>query len=138
MTTTLITEAAIRTLLARDDSDSIRAALAPLPPADLWKSLPEAERDALLPGLAAAEREDVRRLASYPEGRAVSCVVSRACWRSLASVLAQRIARQHRRGRLDRRRARSGLAAARRLNRWSLALVAGCEPQEQGKGVPHG
>jgi magnesium transporter len=139
MTTTLITEAAIRAFLDRGDTESVRAALAPLPAADvvqtianmgtdeisqvlaalppalasrafgyfepvlqvelarampraalqtlftdmphderadLWKSLPPAERDALLPGLAAADREDVRRLASYPEGTAGSIMTS--------------------------------------------------------------
>ena len=44
--------------------------------ADLWKSLPEEAREALIPGLAAAEREDIRRLASYPEGTAGSIMTS--------------------------------------------------------------
>ncbi|MFN3287038.1 MAG: magnesium transporter [Sphingomonadaceae bacterium] len=44
--------------------------------ADLWKALPEDARDALLPGLAAAEREDIRRLASYAEGTAGSIMTS--------------------------------------------------------------
>jgi len=35
--------------------------------ADLYKRLPEDEREAILPGLAQAEREDIRTLASYPE-----------------------------------------------------------------------
>jgi magnesium transporter len=36
--------------------------------ADLWARLPEEAREALAPALAAAEREDIRRLASYPPG----------------------------------------------------------------------
>lgn len=47
--------------------------------ADLWKSLPEDERDALLPGLAHAIREDVRRLAAYAEGTAGSIMTSDYC-----------------------------------------------------------
>lgn len=37
---------------------------------DLLKRIPEEKREALLPALATAEREDIRRLASYPEGTA--------------------------------------------------------------------
>ncbi|WP_448585532.1 magnesium transporter [Thermaurantiacus sp.] len=44
--------------------------------ADLWKNLPPEERDAVLPGLAAADREDIRRLAAYPEGTAGSIMTS--------------------------------------------------------------
>ncbi|MBK1643459.1 magnesium transporter [Thiocapsa imhoffii] len=35
--------------------------------ADLYNQLPEPQRDAALPALAQVEREDIRRLASYPE-----------------------------------------------------------------------
>jgi magnesium transporter len=38
--------------------------------ADLWARLDEASREAIAPALAAAEREDIRRLASYPPGTA--------------------------------------------------------------------
>jgi len=38
--------------------------------ADLFNALPEAQQDALLPALAQAEREDIRRLASYAEDTA--------------------------------------------------------------------
>jgi magnesium transporter len=37
---------------------------------DLFNELPEEQREALLPALAQAEREDIRRLASYEEGTA--------------------------------------------------------------------
>jgi magnesium transporter len=43
---------------------------------DLIKRLPENKQDALLPALAQAEREDIRRLASYPEETAGSVMTS--------------------------------------------------------------
>lgn len=43
---------------------------------DLIKKLPENKQDALLPALAQAEREDIRRLSSYPEGTAGSVMTS--------------------------------------------------------------
>lgn len=44
--------------------------------ADLYKSLNQEQRDALLPALAQVEREDIRRLASYEEGTAGSLMTS--------------------------------------------------------------
>lgn len=44
--------------------------------ADLWTRLDEAAREALAPALAAAEREDIRRLASYPAGTAGAVMTS--------------------------------------------------------------
>ncbi|MDX3893822.1 magnesium transporter [Pusillimonas sp.] len=44
--------------------------------ADLYKALSEEQRDALLPALAQAEREDIRRLASYDEGTAGAIMTS--------------------------------------------------------------
>lgn len=44
--------------------------------ADLWARLPEAAREALAPALAAAEREDIRRLAAYPPGTAGAVMTS--------------------------------------------------------------
>jgi magnesium transporter len=44
--------------------------------ADLWARLDEAAREALAPALAAAEREDIRRLASYPPGTAGAVMTS--------------------------------------------------------------
>ncbi len=44
--------------------------------ADLFKSLPEETRDKLLPALAQAEREDIRRLTSYEEGTVGSVMTS--------------------------------------------------------------
>ncbi|TVR99768.1 MAG: magnesium transporter [Rhodospirillales bacterium] len=44
--------------------------------ADLYNKLTEAQREALMPGLAQAEREDIRRLASYPKDTAGSIMTS--------------------------------------------------------------
>lgn len=44
--------------------------------ADLWARLPEAAREILAPALAAAEREDIRRLAAYPAGTAGAVMTS--------------------------------------------------------------
>lgn len=43
---------------------------------DLLQRLPEDQREALMPALTAAEREDIRRLASYPEGTAGAVMTS--------------------------------------------------------------
>ncbi len=43
---------------------------------DLVKAIPEEARDAVLPALAQAEREDIRRLAAYEEGTAGSVMTS--------------------------------------------------------------
>ncbi len=43
---------------------------------DFIKRLPEAEADILMPAIAQAEREDIRRLASYPEGTAGAVMTS--------------------------------------------------------------
>ncbi len=43
---------------------------------DLFKKFPEEKQDLILPALAQAEREDIRRLASYPEGSAGSVMTS--------------------------------------------------------------
>lgn len=44
--------------------------------ADLWTRLDETARAALAPALAAAEREDIRKLASYPPGTAGAVMTS--------------------------------------------------------------
>lgn len=52
---------------------------ADMPPDDrahLFKHMPEDRREAILPALAQAEREDIRRLASYIEGTAGSVMTS--------------------------------------------------------------
>lgn len=44
--------------------------------ADLYKELSEEQRDALMPALAQAEREDIRQLAAYEEGTAGAIMTS--------------------------------------------------------------
>lgn len=44
--------------------------------ADLYKQLDQDQRDALLPGLAQAKREDIRRLSAYQEGTAGALMTS--------------------------------------------------------------
>ncbi len=44
--------------------------------ADLWKALSVDQRATLLPALAQAEREDIRRLAAYPEGTTGAAMTS--------------------------------------------------------------
>ncbi|MGO4999054.1 magnesium transporter [Oceanisphaera sp. W20_SRM_FM3] len=44
--------------------------------ADLYKQLDQQQKDALLPALAQAEREDIRKLASYQEGTAGALMTS--------------------------------------------------------------
>ncbi|MBW7922892.1 MAG: magnesium transporter [Rubellimicrobium sp.] len=44
--------------------------------ADLYKELSDQQRDALMPALAQAEREDIRRLAAYEEGTAGALMTS--------------------------------------------------------------
>ncbi len=43
---------------------------------DLFKSLPEDKREMILPALAQAEREDIRKLSSFPEGTAGAVMTS--------------------------------------------------------------
>ena len=43
---------------------------------DIFRRLPEDRQESLLPALAQAEREDIRRLASYPEGSAGGVMTS--------------------------------------------------------------
>ncbi len=43
---------------------------------DLYKGMPEEKQKMILPALAQAEREDIRRLASYPEGTAGAVMTS--------------------------------------------------------------
>lgn len=43
---------------------------------DLFKKFPDEKQELILPALAQAEREDIRRLASYPERSAGSIMTS--------------------------------------------------------------
>lgn len=67
---------ALTKAMQRGDLASLIAAMSHDERADLWKRLDPAARDALTPGLAQAEREDIRRLASYPEGTAGALMTS--------------------------------------------------------------
>jgi magnesium transporter len=62
--------------LPRADLAQIVTAMSHDERADLWKRLDPAARDALMPALAQAEREDIRRLAAYPEGTAGALMTS--------------------------------------------------------------
>lgn len=62
--------------LPRMDVAHLLADMAPDDRADLFKKLPEDIGEAVLPALAQAEREDIRRLAAYEEGTAGSVMTS--------------------------------------------------------------
>ncbi len=63
---------------------------------DVLQRLPEDQREALLPALAFAEREDIRRLASYPEGTAGAVMSSDYAALSATDNAAQAIERLRR------------------------------------------
>ncbi len=54
--------------MSREELAKLMAAMSHDERVDLYKALDPRAQEALLPGLAKAEREDLRRLASYPEG----------------------------------------------------------------------
>lgn len=62
--------------LPRWEVAQLLAEMAPDDRADLFKQLPEELRESVLPALAYAEREDIRRLAAYEEGTAGSEMTS--------------------------------------------------------------
>lgn len=70
------TQVAMALTLDRHDMARIFGAMAHDERADLFARLSEAQRNALLPGLAQAERDDMRKLAAYPEGTAGSVMTS--------------------------------------------------------------
>lgn len=63
-------------LLSRKDLARIIGEMSADERADLYNRLTPEEQDALLPGLAQAEREDIRKLASYEEGTAGAIMTS--------------------------------------------------------------
>ncbi len=62
--------------LSRDELARLMAAMSHDERVDLYKALDPGAREQLLPGLAKAERDDLRRLASYPEGTVGSVMTS--------------------------------------------------------------
>ncbi|MCM2679201.1 magnesium transporter [Echinimonas agarilytica] len=69
-------QADIAELMDRNDLAALFSTMEADKRADLYNQLSEDQRYALLPGLAQAEREDVRRLASYPEKTAGAIMTS--------------------------------------------------------------
>lgn len=62
------TQLAIAEELPRPAIAGLMTEMSPDDRADLFKRLPKAVQEAVLPGMAQAEREDIRRLAAYAEG----------------------------------------------------------------------
>lgn len=57
-------------VLKREELANLISDMSPGDRVDLLKSIPEDQREALMPALAQAEREDIQRLSSYPKGTA--------------------------------------------------------------------
>ncbi|SFM61921.1 magnesium transporter [Thermodesulforhabdus norvegica] len=62
--------------LTRDELAQLISDMPPDDRVDLFKKIPPEKQDLILPALAKAEREDIRKLASYPEGTAGSVMTS--------------------------------------------------------------
>lgn len=69
-------QVAVAGVLSRRELARLVTAMSHDERADLFNRLTEEQRQMLLPGMAHAEREDIRRLASYPEGTAGSIMTS--------------------------------------------------------------
>ena len=69
-------QVALAESLKRQDLAGIVTHMSPDERVDLLKRLPEDRQETLLPVLAHAEREDIRRLSSYPEGTAGAVMTS--------------------------------------------------------------
>ena len=69
-------QAEIAAVMPRNDLAALFSQMESDERADLYNRLSEDQRHAVLPGLAQAEREDVRRLASYPEKTAGALMTS--------------------------------------------------------------
>lgn len=62
--------------MSREELARLMAAMSHDERVDLWKALDPKAQEALIPGLAKAEREDLRRLAAFPEGTVGSIMTS--------------------------------------------------------------
>lgn len=69
-------QTALATVTPRAELAAIVMEMGPDDRADLYKELSGEQRDALMPALAQAEREDIRQLASYEEGTAGAIMTS--------------------------------------------------------------
>lgn len=72
----LDTQIEISEVLNRTELAQLLAEMPPDDRVDLFKRMPEEKQAHILPGLALAEREDIRKLAAYPEGTAGSVMTS--------------------------------------------------------------
>lgn len=63
-------------IMKREDLARLLAEMSSDDRVDFFKSMPEEKQEMILPALAQAEREDIRRLASYPEGTAGAVMTS--------------------------------------------------------------
>lgn len=63
-------------LLSRKDMARLLSDMPPDDRVDLLKKMPQERCDAILPAIAQAEREDIRRLSAYPEGTAGAVMTS--------------------------------------------------------------
>ncbi|MBB3167438.1 magnesium transporter [Simiduia aestuariiviva] len=89
-------QAMIAAVMPRNDLAALFSQMESDERADLFNRLTEEQRHAVLPGLAQAEREDVRRLASYPEKTAGALMTSdyatlRAHWTVKKALLRIRL-----------------------------------------------
>src|SRR5690606_7227815 len=69
-------QARLAAIMPRPDLATIFVAMGSDDRADLYKKLSDAQRDALMPALAQAEREDIRQLAAYAAGTAGAIMTS--------------------------------------------------------------
>src|SRR5690606_21862484 len=69
-------QARLAAIMPRPDLATIFVAMGSDDRADLYKKLSDAQRNALMPALAQAEREEIRRLAAYDEDMAGAIMTS--------------------------------------------------------------
>lgn len=72
-------QADLAEILGRDELTKLLAEMSSDDRVDLLRRIPEDRRDLILPAMAWAEREDIRRLSAYEEGTAGSVMSSEYC-----------------------------------------------------------